>query len=159
MKSMKTNIGLLMAFFTIGIAAITGVALYGNQTELAMANSAAMQFVGRNQGQVAGVAIEQATVTFDRGTGTKMSVYVDVPDGANVLDAVKAGAQAYNLTLDINTSSNMGAYINGIGDKIGGQDNNYWIAYLNGTALSIAVDKQPIKPGDQIEMKFEKSIF
>lgn len=155
----KTNVGLLMAAFTIGIAAITGVALFGYQTDRVISKSVAVQVVGRSHGQVAGVAIEQATVSFDRGTGTKISATVEVPDASTVLDAVKAGAQAYNLKLDVNTSSSMGAYINGIGDQVGGQDNKYWIAYLNGAALTVAVDKQPIKPGDSIELKFEKSIF
>jgi hypothetical protein len=154
----KTNIGLLLLVFAIGIGTITSFALAGYKADQEMAG---LTYVlpPTTTGRVAGVAVERAVVNIYRGTNTTLSAQVVVPEDGTVLDALRAAADAYSLTLDIDTSSSYGAFVNGIGDLIGGQDSQYWLYYVNGQSGMVAVDKQIVNSGDKIDFKFEKSTF
>lgn len=159
--SRKTNIGLLAFVVTLGVAVMTALGLAGFQADQEIAHLPVVQLTSTRTaaGQVAGVAVETATVSINRGAGTTITTKVSISDNGTVLDALTEAAKVYSLKLDVNTSSSMGAYVNGIGDTTGGQDNKYWIGYINGKSLNVAVDRQTVKPGDKIEFKFEKSIF
>lgn len=158
----KTNIGLLLLVFAIGVGTITGFAVAGYKADQEMAGlTYVLPPVTQTapSGQVAGVAVARAVVNIYRGSGTTLSAQVTVAENGTVLDALQAAADAYGLKLDINTSSSLGAYVNGIDQLVGGQDDQYWLYYVNDQAGTAAVDKQVIVPGDKIDFKFEKSTF
>jgi hypothetical protein len=156
----KTNIGLLMLAFAIGVAAITGLAIAGFRADQELSRLTPVQLVTVSPtGTVAGVAVEKATVTIDRGTGTTLSADVSLAGNATVLEALTQAAEAYGLPLETKSYGDMGTLVNAIGDLTGGQDNKYWIGYVNGSSLTVAVDKQTVAPGDKIEFKFKESIF
>lgn len=49
----------------------------------------------------------------------------------------------------------IGIFIEAIGNKKNGQDNKYWMYYINGKMPMIAADKYILKPGDKVEFRFE----
>jgi hypothetical protein len=49
--------------------------------------------------------------------------------------------------------------IDSISNYEGGQDNKYWMFYLNDEFCSVSADKQIVETGDTIEWKFEESQF
>jgi len=46
-----------------------------------------------------------------------------------------------------------------MGDKKGGQEDKYWLFYVNGEMAPVAADKQEVKVGDKVEFRFEASAF
>ncbi|OGG87268.1 hypothetical protein A3B87_00145 [Candidatus Kuenenbacteria bacterium RIFCSPHIGHO2_02_FULL_39_13] len=52
-----------------------------------------------------------------------------------------------------------GILIEAIGDKTNGQDNKYWLYYINGEMPMVAVNNYKLNPGDKVEFKFEESKF
>lgn len=58
------------------------------------------------------------------------------------------------LTLEFK-NYDMGIFIEAIGNKKNGQDNKYWLYYVNGQMPMIAADKYILKPGDKVEFRFE----
>ena len=74
------------------------------------------------------------------------------------------GASAFDLLqksgLDVKVKNyDIGVFIEAIGDKQNGQDNQYWMYYVNGEMPMTAADKYELKPGDKVEFRFEKSKF
>src|SRR3989339_554390 len=137
MQSKKTNIAFLTLVFVLSVAAMTYMALTAFNTGQEISGYTYVYSLNqRSAGKVAGVAVERAVVNIDRLTGTTLSTEVSLNETTNVLEA----------------------YVNGIGDMKGGQDNRYWLYYINTQPGTVAVDKQVVKPGDTIEFKFEQSI-
>jgi hypothetical protein len=160
MQSKKTNIAFLTLVFVLSVAAMTYMALTAFNTGQEISGYTYVYSLNqRSAGKVAGVAVERAVVNIDRLTGTTLSTEVSLNETTNVLEALQEAAKTYGLSLDVETSSSFGAYVNGIGDMKGGQDNRYWLYYINTQPGTVAVDKQVVKPGDTIEFKFEQSIF
>lgn len=80
-----------------------------------------------------------------------------LPAGATVLTALEQAAQEKQLTLDVDKSSSMGAFVKQIGDKANGQDGKFWQYYVNGTQPMIAADRLEVKGGEIILWTFSKS--
>lgn len=72
-----------------------------------------------------------------------------------VLDTI---AKKENITIAAKNYAN-DIFVDAIGEKKGGDENKYWLYYINGKSPSISADKQRIQPGDTIEFKFENSPF
>jgi len=160
MQSKKTTIAFLTLVFVLSVAVMTYLGLAGFKAGQEI--DGYTYVFSPNQktaGKVAGVAVASAVVNIDRLTGTTLSAEVGITETTNVLEALQEAAETYGLSLDVATSSSFGAYINGIGEMKGGQDNRYWLYYVNGQPGTVAVDKQAVRPGDTIEFKFEQSIF
>jgi hypothetical protein len=51
-----------------------------------------------------------------------------------------------------------GVFVEKIGE-LGNTKDNVWIYYVNGKSGTVAADKQPLKAGDTVEWKYEKSIY
>ena len=99
---------------------------------------------------------QKATVIIDDGTGSPKSFDLEVKEETVAFDLLKEATEQAGLKLDYSESS-MGVLIKAIGDKVNGQDGNYWMFYLNGGMASVGVDKQKVKAQDKVEFKFEKS--
>ena len=77
----------------------------------------------------------------------------------------------FNVNLEVRTFHSLGRYIIGevekevpivseiIGDKENGQDEKYWMYYVNEEMPMVAADKKEIKAEDKVEFRFEKSAF
>lgn len=157
----KVHLGFLAAVVIVAVGFMTAISVAGFKAEEEIArlpSSAAVVRAG-SSGTVAGVAVEKATVTIDRGAGMTLSLGVSVADNATVLDALTEATGAYGLRVESKSYGSMGTLVNTIGDLTGGQDGKYWSYYVNGQAATVAVDQQLVKPGDRIEFRFEKSSF
>jgi hypothetical protein len=78
--------------------------------------------------------------------------------GLTVLDLLKRAATEGGLEL-LTKQFDFGTSIEKIGKKQGGEDNKYWMYYIDGKQAPVSADKQEVKPGIKIEFKYEASNF
>lgn len=100
------------------------------------------------------IAEKKVFLVIDDGSENPIDFESQFYEGITAFDLL----EELNLTLKTKTYD-VGIFIEAIGDKENGQDEKYWMYYVNGEMPMIAADKKEIKPGDKIEFKFEKSIF
>lgn len=100
-----------------------------------------------------------ATITIDFGNGTEDTYKIKTTNTTAydfLIEAAKIGGY------DIKTTY-YGIYdsllVESISNIENGQDNKYWIYYINGESGSIAADKQIIENNDLIEWKFEEYTY
>ncbi|MDP3883031.1 MAG: DUF4430 domain-containing protein [Candidatus Staskawiczbacteria bacterium] len=103
-------------------------------------------------------AEKEATLVIDYGDNAPNSFQIDFYEGATVFDVLKNKTQELGLNLKTK-EYDIGILIEAIGEKQNGQEGKYWLYYVNGEPPMVAADKLEIKPGDEIEFKFEKSSF
>ena len=101
---------------------------------------------------------KEAVLVIDYGEGSPNSFDVQFEEGATAFDLLKNKAEESNIVLETK-SYDIGVMIEKINDKKNGQDEKYWLYYVNGETPMVSADKLEIKAGDKIEFKFEKSIF
>ncbi|MFA6098140.1 MAG: DUF4430 domain-containing protein [Patescibacteria group bacterium] len=150
-------IALSVVALVVAITAISAVG-YNTEADIEQLASRPMVTIEPAQGVVAGLATENAHLVIDRGTGNSLSMYVQVNDETTVFQALQEAANDYGLELKTSTSD-YGVLVQGIGEMIGGQDDKYWIYYVNGEMALNSVDKQMVNPGDKIEFRFEANPF
>lgn len=109
-------------------------------------------------GQVAGVSVEQVEVKVDLSDQTVLTTNIEISDGDTVMDALRQMIRLSGLVFST-TKYDFGEIVDQIGDLKGGQDNKYWIYYVNGESALVSADTMEVKAGDIIEFKFEESIF
>jgi len=148
--------GKLLILFLFFVAGLVTIGLYGDKVEkdIVRLNISYNQYGPK----VAGVAVENVTVLIDRGLGTILKFDVEAKDNTNVLSALKKVNTQYNIGLETK-KYDTGELVTNLAGQKNGDGGKYWIYYINGQASVNAIDKQIIKPGDQVEFKFEKSIF
>jgi hypothetical protein len=97
----------------------------------------------------------------------KPSVTTTINDGASLItESVSAATPFEALTLvagkkqmPLTTKQyDFGIFVNGIGEVMTTKDFG-WIYYVNNASGDVAADKYELKSGDQVEWKYEKSIF
>ena len=103
------------------------------------------------------------------GIGQEVILIID--DGQSIQDFemnFREGMTAFGLLeekikeLDINIetkSYDIGIFIEAIGESRNGEDQKYWLYYVNGEMPMVSADKKELKAGDKVEFKFEKSSF
>jgi hypothetical protein len=101
---------------------------------------------------------KEIVLVIDDGEGIPKTFKTEVREEMTTLDLLKIGTKKMNLPLKTKTYD-IGILVEAIGNKENGQDNKYWLYYLNGEMPTVAVNKQLIKGGDKVEFKFEKSPF
>lgn len=95
---------------------------------------------------------ETVFLTIDFGAEKKIA-QVGFKEGMTVFDALQAGTKKLGLILETQIY-NIGVFINNIGDKKNGQENNYWTYYVNGEFAQVAADRYKLKAGDRVEWRF-----
>jgi hypothetical protein len=93
-------------------------------------------------------------------SGTKVSGFqnVTIPQAEpTVLGVLKSVAAEHNLTLDVDASSSMGAFIKQIGSQKNGAGARYWQYWVNGVQPLVAADKLPLSGGETILWTFRQS--
>ena len=102
-------------------------------------------------------AEREVSLLIDDGDDPK-SFQGEFREGMTAFDLLQDGGEWLNLTLKVKTYD-MGVFVEMIGVKENGEDEKYWMYYINGELPMVAADKQELKPGDKVEFKFEKSSF
>jgi len=100
------------------------------------------------------IPIEKINLTIDFGK-EKKTAQVEFKDEMTVYDVLEQGTEDLEIILETQMYS-VGVFINVVGDKKNGQDNNYWTYYVNDKFANVAADKYILKVGDRVEWKFSK---
>ncbi len=100
-------------------------------------------------------------VMIDNGVGAPRSfeLQLEANSTTTAFDLLQQTAGLAGLEVKSKSYEEMGVFIEAIGDKQNGDDNKYWLYYINGEMPIVAADKQLVMPGDKIEFKFEESTF
>lgn len=157
----KTHVGYTVTVVAVGVVFMTALALFGYTVQKDVTEIAQQRFdaaITPTSGQVAGVAVEVASVTIDRGNSNSISYELEVLEETSVLDALELAVEEYGLELKT-TEYDFGTLVDGIGGMIGGSENQYWLYYVNDAMALNSVDTQIIAPGDAIEFRYEESTF
>lgn len=101
---------------------------------------------------------EVVLVVIDEGQGTSKTFISKFKEGMTAFDLLREGTLKLGLTLKTKTYD-VGIFIEAIGDRENGQDEKYWLYYVNGELPTISADKKELKSEDKVEFKFEKSPF
>ena len=101
---------------------------------------------------------EKVVLAINDGEKEQMILTVDFTKGMTVFDLLKNGTEELGLNLKTKTYD-IGIMVEAIGDKENGQDNKYWLYYVNGEMPMVSADKMILKAGDKVEFKFQKSSF
>jgi len=153
----KFHWGYTTTVFVLAVAAMTMISVFSYTVEYDINQyEPALFFSG---GVVAGVEVERATVTIVRGTGTSVSMQVDIKPADTAFSLLQTVASDYGMKLQTKKYEGLGIALEGIDDKVAGQDNKYWLFYINGEMAMNSIDNQPVKSGDNVEFRFEESIF
>ncbi len=100
-------------------------------------------------------------------TTNKPEVVVTINNGASLItETISAGTPFEALSvlaekkqLPLTTKQyDFGVFVSGIGDVLTTKEFG-WIYYVNNKSGDVAADKYELHNGDQVEWKFEKSIF
>lgn len=102
--------------------------------------------------------LQEVVLIIDDGEGSPQSLGAEFQEGLTAFDLLKEKTEELNIVLKTKTYD-IGIFIEAIGDKENGQDDKYWMYYVNNEMPMVAADKKEIKAGDKIEFKFEKSPF
>ena len=76
-----------------------------------------------------------------------------------VLDLLSKVAVENNLEFKTKDFGELGLLVSQIGDKINGQDNNYWQFWINNEFSQIGASQYKLSGGERIEWKFTKDSF
>ena len=101
---------------------------------------------------------EEVILVINNGEESPDVFEVELKEGITAFDLLKNKTEELDLSLKTKTYD-VGIFIEAIGDKENGQDQKYWLYYVNNEIPMIAADKKEIKAGDKVEFKFEKSPF
>ena len=102
--------------------------------------------------------IKAVSLFIDQGQGSPLVLNGEFKEGMTAFDLLNEKTGELNLNLETKTYD-IGVMIEAIGDKKNGQDQKYWLYYVNGEMPEVAADKKLIKVGDKVEFKFETSPF
>lgn len=100
------------------------------------------------------------TVDFLLDDGAKITGYQRqaIPQAEpTVLGVLKEVASEKKLTLDVDTSSSMGAFVKQIGSQKNGMGAKYWQYWVNGAQPMVAADRYTLRGGETVLWTFRKS--
>jgi len=100
----------------------------------------------------------EVTLAISDGKGATNNTIAGLEEGMTAFDLLKKGTEELGLSLETKVYD-IGVLIDAIGSTKNGQDNKYWMYYVNGETPMVAADKMILKAGDQVEFKFETSTF
>lgn len=142
----KENIIIIVAVILAAVI-IGGYFLFPNQIQ---------QLVSQTQ-KTEGVS-QSVNLVIDFGDGTE-TMDLGFVSGMTAFDALNAGVKEADLTLETKTYEGMGIFVEQIGTKKNGDNNKYWLYYINSEMPMVSADNLELSAGDKIEFKFEASSF
>lgn len=101
---------------------------------------------------------EEVVLIINYGQGIPLVFEAEFKEGMTAFDLLKNKTEELNIVLKTKTYD-IGIFIEAIGDKENGEDQKYWMYYVNDEMPMVAADKQELNPDDKTEFKFEKSSF
>ena len=99
---------------------------------------------------------EEVSLIINDGTTSSKTFQAEFREGMTAFDLLKEKIEESNIILKTKTYD-IGIFIEVIGDKQNGEEEKYWMYYVNDEMPMVAADKKEIKTGDKVEFRFEKS--
>jgi len=100
----------------------------------------------------------EVTLIIDKGENSLLTINSEFKEGMTVLSLLQETVEKLNLEFQIK-NFDIGVMIESIDSKKNGEGGKYWMYYVNGVLPMISADKNILKVGDKVELKFEKSSF
>jgi len=101
----------------------------------------------------------EAVLVINKGEGDLETFTIELKNSTTTaFNLLENKAEELNFVLKTKMYD-FGIFIEAIGDKENGQDEKYWMYYVNDEMPMAAADKEEIGPGDKVEFKFEKPSF
>ena len=117
------------------------------------------QFVPKNEIEIPQEEIKEEVVLIINSDEENIKTFeIDFELGMTAFGLLKNKAEELDLILEAKTYD-IGVLIEAIGNKKNGDENKYWLYYINDEMPMVAADKKEIKPRDKVEFKFEESKF
>ena len=149
----KRNIT-LSALFIISLLLLGGC---GSQTNLDQ--KPAEQDVAQNlRTSPSEVSKKEATLSINFGQDQIKSFTLGFLPEETVYNLLEKLANQNEINLETK-QYDLGTLIEAIDGIKNGQDNKYWLYYINGQMAPVGVTEQKISPDDKIEFRFEESSF
>lgn len=135
-------------FIVLAMAAVIGTGLVGAGCE--KEKSVAEEAVAVEADPQA----EQVTLKFTGLVRNIEPFEVNFEEGLTAYDVLKQAAYANGLALETK-DYDFGMAVERIGSRRGGENNRYWLYYINGQPAQVAVNVQELQAGDEVEFRFE----
>ncbi len=152
---MEKRTKLHLSIFTL--VAVLSVFIFGTQTYLAYQEIDSSSV----EGQVAGAysSIVQRRVSLEIKTPeSEKNLTIAIHKGEVVLDVLETAEKTGEINISLK-EYDFGILLEEIDNVKSGENDMYWMYYLNGEMPMLGIDAQEVKAGDIIEFKFEKSLF
>ena len=106
--------------------------------------------------QTNGTNVQADTVlTFPNGSIWRFSNISLTAGNTTVLDMLNAVASKGNFTVETTYYKQYDSLlVNAIAGIENGQDDHYWLYWINGDYASVGADRQPVRTGDTVEWRF-----
>jgi hypothetical protein len=114
--------------------------------------------IKRQDNQISQENIKQVELIIDNGEGSPQIFQTRLEKDMSVFDLLKNQAEVSNIPFK-SKNYDSGVFIEKIGDKKNGEEEKYWLYYVNDQMPMVSADKYLLKAGDRVEFKFEKSTF
>ena len=83
----------------------------------------------------------------------------EVKGKMTALSLLQETTDKLGLALGVKDYGEMGFMVEKIGEKENGDENKYWIYYLNGVSATTSASKLEVRKGDKVEWRFQESNF
>jgi hypothetical protein len=84
--------------------------------------------------------------------------FVEIKDDWTAFDVLEKTLEEKDIEF-IFEEYEQGVFIESIGERENGEDNKYWLYYVNNEMPQVSCDKKIITPGDKIEFRFQTSPY
>ncbi|MFH1462579.1 MAG: DUF4430 domain-containing protein [bacterium] len=148
-----------MKKINIFLIIITGIIIGG----YAVFSDQVKEFFNQTEAEPFKESIEEkavlAILVIDNGEGLPQTFEeAELEEGITAFGLLERKAEEMDIVLKTKTYD-MGIFIEAIGDKENGEDEKYWMYYVNNEMPMVAADKQELSSGDRVEFRFEKPSF
>lgn len=134
------------------VALLAGSILYLGST---VAKDVSRETEQASAGIVAGVESVRQEATLSIIGGSQLRSYTfDLSEPATALDLVLRASQRENFSVET-TAYDFGTIIDSIDGIAGGDQNRYWLYYVNNQQATVGADAYQVQPGDIVEFRYE----
>ncbi|MDD5627255.1 MAG: DUF4430 domain-containing protein [Patescibacteria group bacterium] len=144
----------LSALFIISLLLLGGC---GSQTNLNQ--KPAEQDAAQNlRTSPSDISKKEATISINFGNDQVKNFTLEFLPEETVYNLLEKLANQNEINLETK-QYDLGTLIEAIDGIKNGQDNKYWLYYVNGQMAPVGVTEQKVSPDDKIEFRFEESSF
>jgi 3-hydroxy-3-methylglutaryl CoA synthase len=102
---------------------------------------------------------KEVSLVLNFGDGEDSQMYsVEIKNDWTAFDVLEEILEEKDIEL-IFEEYGQGVFIKSIGKRENGEDNKYWLYYINNEMPQVSCDKKIITPGDKIEFRFQTSPY